>query len=240
MSRWLSTVYRPLRLLLVGVSIVAFSGCAQEPGVGRDAAGPTSSAGSSTGAMSGDGSSTAVSEIGFVVVGDSLTAGTEPLDGNRVVGSASWVPAASDPPLTFLGGWAVPGATTAAMLEGVGPMGADVLVLMGGTNDLMRGHDLAETRANLVAIVDEVNAPEVLLCAVGPLDGRAAEVTDYNRQLEALAAESGWTFVDPWGAAWNDGSFVEGASDDGVHPTPEYADRVGREIRAALLASSAE
>jgi lysophospholipase L1-like esterase len=232
----LPTLYRPLHLILVGVSIVALSGCAQMRG--GDGTGPSSSAGPSSSESRG-GSSTA-SEIGFVVVGDSLTAGTEPLDGNRVLGAASWVPAADDPPLTFLGGWAVPGATTAAMLEEVVPMDGDVLVLMAGTNDLVQGHDLADTRANLVAIVDEVNAPEVLLSAVGPLDSRAAEVTDYNRQLEALAAESGWTFVDPWGDAWNDGSFVEGASADGVHPTSEYADRVGREIRAALLASSGE
>ena len=38
--------------------------------------------------------------------------------------------------MRFAGGYAVPGATTAVMRDGVGPVDADVLVVMGGTNDV--------------------------------------------------------------------------------------------------------
>lgn len=231
--RSLSLVARLARALVLTASLGALSGCGQT----QADRGP---AGSSAGAPGGESASSTVEEIGFVVVGDSLTAGTDPIEGNRVVSAQSWVPAAEGPPLAFLGGWAVPGATTAGMLEEVGPMRADVLVLMAGTNDLLGGYETPGIHANLVAIVERVGVDEVLLAAIGPIDGRAAEVTEYNRQLEALAAESGWRFVDPWVDAWDDGSFVRGASDDGLHPVPEHADRVGRQIRTALLEASAD
>jgi lysophospholipase L1-like esterase len=55
--------------------------------------------------------------------------------------------------LRFAGGYAVPGATTAVMRDGAGPVDADVLVVMGGTNDVGTEVPWEMTRANLVQIV---------------------------------------------------------------------------------------
>lgn len=230
--RSLSFPFRQLLALVLVVLVSVLAGCAAASGdVHHDDVGetPTRATDATTPPPAAE------VMTGFVVVGDSITAGTERIDGNRIVGTGSWVPAAAAPPVTFLGGWAVPGSTSAAMLEGATPMTADVLVLMAGTNDLVGRIAWGTTRANLVAIVDRVGVRDVLLSAVPPIDARAPEVVEYNRQLEILAAESGWRFVDPWTDVWDAGSFVDGTSSDGVHPVQEYADRAGLVIRTELL-----
>ncbi len=96
-----------------------------------------------------------------MVVGDSITAGDEPLAGDSVTGRGSWVPAAEGPPLRFLGGWAVPGSTTQAMVDGVAGQrtpDADVLVLLGGTNDLTVDVPTSLTVAHLEQVAETVGA----------------------------------------------------------------------------------
>jgi lysophospholipase L1-like esterase len=171
----------------------------------------------------------------FVAVGDSITAGSTPLVGDVVPSVGSWIPAADSPPLHFAGGWAVPGATTAAMRAAVQPMQADALVLLGGTNDLLQGLDRTAALANLSGIADEVAAPTVLLVAVPPLDIDPTASVRFNEQLRVLAAERGWRFVDPWEGVGVDGTYLPEASGDGIHPGAEAADLVGGRIRTALL-----
>lgn len=170
-----------------------------------------------------------------VVVGDSITAGAGPADRAENPGALSWLPSAQGSPLDFRGGWAVPGATTSDMLDNVMAYDADVVVVMGGTNDLTRGIDWSVSRANLVAIAGTVAADRVVLSAIPPLDAMPAAVLDYNRRSAELAALQGWDFTDPWTGVSQGGAFAPGTSTDGVHPTAEAAALAGQAIRAALL-----
>lgn len=179
----------------------------------------------------------------FVVVGDSITAGTadvsRPMVGDRVQGDASWLPAAErESGWDLLAGWAVPGATTAQMLAGVAPTGwtADVLVVMGGTNDLARGVPWVESATALQGIVAAVGAPNVVLVAIAPHDPRPADRTAYNAALADLAGRNGWIYLDPWGQFDARGAFVPGASGDGTHPTAAVAASAGARIGRALAA----
>ncbi|MGY1719528.1 SGNH/GDSL hydrolase family protein [Blastococcus sp. SYSU DS0552] len=172
----------------------------------------------------------------FVVVGDSITAGIEEaLRGSDVDAPRSWVPAAVGEPLTFLGGWATPGATIEDMREGVTAYQADVLVLMGGTNDLHASVPWDVSERNLREIVEAVGIDEVILAAVPPLNSLPAQAVEHNHRLEELAGRSGWTYVDPWTEVRQDGAYVDGASEDGVHPVPAVADQAGERIREAVL-----
>ena len=171
----------------------------------------------------------------MVVVGDSITAGGESIRGPEVDGELSWIRSAVGPQLTFRGGWATGGATTADMRAAAAPMDADVLVLMGGTNDLVLGRPWEQTREDLLAVADTVGVDEVLLSAVPPHDDLPEAAVELNRQLQGLADEQGWQFVDPWTTASEAGTYRPGASLDGVHPTQRVAEEAGVAIREALL-----
>jgi lysophospholipase L1-like esterase len=174
----------------------------------------------------------------FAVVGDSITAGFAPVEGTTVRDRSSWIPFADqDERLRFAGGYAVPGATTAVMRDGVGPVDADVLVVMGGTNDVGTGVPWESTRANLVQIVSTAAVPVVVLSAIPPRDDAAEQVRQLNARLEALAAERGWHHVDPWAGMSDEGSWVAGTSDDGIHPVEQVVGLVGQRLAAALVAS---
>ncbi|MGY1741940.1 MULTISPECIES: SGNH/GDSL hydrolase family protein [unclassified Blastococcus] len=174
----------------------------------------------------------------FAVVGDSITAGGAVIDGAVVAGGASWVPAADAATgLRLVDGWAVPGARTTDMLAGVPPMAADVLVVMAGTNDVMQVRPWEESAAALEGIVATAGARRVVVVAIAPNDVVTPARQQYDAALARLAAARGWTHVDPWGAAdAGDGTWVPGASADGVHPEAAVAAEAGRRIGAALAA----
>jgi lysophospholipase L1-like esterase len=175
----------------------------------------------------------------LVVVGDSLTAGFEPLTDGEVRGEGSWVPGALGDPLVLGGGWAVPGATTGDMRSGVTPVDGDVLVVMAGTNDIARGIDWDASRDNVLTITRTMRIGAVVVSAIPPSANQAGVATAYNERLRLVATEQGWTFVDPWETAREGEGWVAGASVDGTHPTQEVADEVGRTLRAAVLARAA-
>jgi acyl-CoA thioesterase I len=186
----------------------------------------------------GESSTDSAAGIRFAVVGDSLTAGDAPISGDSVPGRGSWVPSAEqDERLDFVGGWAAPGATTAAMVAGVGPVDADVLVVMGGTNDVATGVPWAETQTNLQEIVGMAAVPTVLLSAIPPRDDSPERAVQTNRDLEQLAASEGWGFVDPWADMSSDGTWIPGTSEDGIHPVEEVAMLVGQRLAAAVAAA---
>ncbi|MGY1841107.1 MULTISPECIES: GDSL-type esterase/lipase family protein [unclassified Modestobacter] len=170
----------------------------------------------------------------FAAVGDSITAGSIPLDG-PTAGVGTWVTATATEPLELADGWAVPGATTADMLAAVDPMDADHLVLMGGTNDVIRGLDPDQAMANLVAVAAEAGIPDVVLAAIPPLDSHPDAAIDFNRRLAELAQQQGWQFVDPWEGIGDGGGYLPGTSADGIHPSAGVVDLVGTRIRAAVL-----
>ncbi|MFC7573739.1 SGNH/GDSL hydrolase family protein [Klenkia terrae] len=206
---------------------VALAGCTAPSDV------PSAGAGSSTPGEQGTSTRPAPRPVTFTVVGDSITAGRVP-DGVTVADSGSWVPAAAGGSLQFVPGWAVSGATTEDMRAGVVPVSADVVVIMGGTNDLQKV-SAETTAADVLAIAQTVRAGQVVLAAIPPNDTAPTLATALNRRLGQLADQQGWVFVDPWTPVADQGRYVPGASADGVHPTVEVAEGVGRRIRAELL-----
>lgn len=161
-----------------------------------------------------------MSTITFAKAGDSTTA----------QGSA-WPSHIDDAQLKDVGGLAVSGSTSAGILAQIEPVDADVLVVMLGVNDVRLGKTRAETKSNIVEIVEIVGARHVLLCAIAPCNE-----TDYgtdhldrqslgyalNRDLAQLAADRGWLFADPWSAVrLKSNGYVAGTTSDGVHPTLE-------------------
>ena len=175
--------------------------------------------------------------VRLVAVGDSITvAGGDIPTG--VFTDLSWVRYAVGEPVVPAGGWAVSGATTAQMAAGfVPPTGEPyVLVIFGGTNDVGLDLPFATSAPNLVAIADRaMEAQRVIVTAIPPLTGREAQAARYNADLAALAAQQGWTFVDPMAAVSVDGRWVDGMTHDGIHPTAAGAQHIGAGIRAALL-----
>ena len=233
--------FRPRRLLVrtaVAVLLLATTGCGPAADDARPVA-PTSAAPGSPAPAT----TAPAPPRTFVAVGDSITAGatdvSQPLVGDRVQGDASWLPAAEQRSgLDLVAGWAVPGATTADMLAGVEPTDwtADVLVVMAGTNDLVRGLPWEQSAADIEGVVAAAGAPTVVVVAIAPNDARAAARNGYNAALADLASRNGWTYLDPWGEVDAGGTFTPGASPDGVHPTPavaaEVGDRIGRSLAA--------
>jgi len=173
--------------------------------------------------------------VALAVVGDSISeADSRDFSAGRL-GDASWVSHAVGDGVRFAGGWAVSGAVTAQMARGARPVEADVLVIVAGTNDVSRGLPFTTCAANLRSIAGTVGAPRVVVSSIPPIDFEADLVTGYNEQLQALAAESGWDFVDAMAGIRTGDRFADGMSSDGVHPTVRAAESIGAAIRSYLL-----
>ncbi len=176
--------------------------------------------------------------VRLVAVGDSITvAGGDIPTG--VLTDLSWVRFAVGDPVVSAGGWAVSGATTAQMAAGfVPPTGEPyVLVIFGGTNDVSLNLPFSESAPNLVAIADRAtDAQRVIVTAIPPLTGREAQAAAYNADLAGLAAQQGWTFVDPMAPVSIGGRWADGMTHDGIHPSAAGAQLIGTGIRQALLA----
>jgi acyl-CoA thioesterase I len=221
------------RCLLAATVLCAGVACGADGGA--SGAAPSSSP-TAEGTASSAPSETGAPGIRFAVIGDSITAGSLAIDGDHVPGTGSWVPTADAAPVQFVGGTAVPGATTEEMRRYDVPEGSDVVVLMAGTNDVLGGVPWEESRSNLLAIGATAGETDVILSAVPPSDLRPRETLAYNERLRVLAAEQEWAFIDPWTGFAVDGRYAPGASADGIHPTPAVAAAVGLAIRAELRA----
>ncbi|WP_104524851.1 SGNH/GDSL hydrolase family protein [Blastococcus atacamensis] len=173
----------------------------------------------------------------FAVIGDSLTAGGEAISGTEVRGSASWVPAADAVPgLHFAGGWAVPGSTTEEMLAATVPADAEALVILAGTNDVLRGVPWERSAVALDGMVASAGIPVVAVVAIPPNDKFPELRQSYNAALAALAAARGWTYVDPWAPIDAGGTFLPGTTTDGTHLPDGVAAESGRRIGEAVAA----
>jgi lysophospholipase L1-like esterase len=167
-------------------------------------------------------------------VGDSLTVGFSPDFSGGDFDPGSWVHQVLDDRFRFAGGWAVWGATTDQMRDGVSRLDADVLVILAGTNDVALGIPFETTTDNLEAIARTVAARQVVVSAIPPLDGLPDAPAEFNARLERFAADRGWAWVPPVPELGTDGRFAEGMTQDGVHLTPEGARLLGRAIREVL------
>ncbi len=122
----------------------------------------------------------------------------------------------------------------------------DILVLLGGINDLYTGVSDDEIVANLTAIADGTLArfPDaaVLVQSIYPVaDGpdltATGRIRAINSRLEALAEEHGYTYVDVFSALCTaDGRLDERYSYDGLHPNDAGYQAVRPVLAAAIEA----
>jgi lysophospholipase L1-like esterase len=171
----------------------------------------------------------------FAAVGDSITDADSPDFAAGDLGAASWAMYVVDDGFALAGGWAEWGATTAMMADSVGPVEADALVVLAGTNDVAFGIPFEDSAANLDRIIDVVGIEDVVVVSIPPMDALPAGAEAYNERLDDLARDRGWRFVDASaGLRTADGRFREGMSFDGLHPSAEGARVLGEAITAAL------
>lgn len=171
----------------------------------------------------------------FAVVGDSIADADSPDFAAGDLGAGSWATYVVENGFAFSGGWAEWGATTAMMADAVGSIEADVLVILAGTNDVAFGIPFDESAANLDRIVDVVGIEDVVVVSIPPVDAFPAGADAYNEDLEDLAGDRGWRFVDASaGLRTTDGRFRDGMSFDGLHPSVDGARVLGEAIAAGL------
>jgi lysophospholipase L1-like esterase len=175
--------------------------------------------------------------VRLAAVGDSITASGGALrDGE--FNENTWLSHVVDSSaVRWAGGWAEPGATTAAMAEGVQPVGdADVLVIMAGTNDSGQGVPFGTTGANLERIVDVVGAERVVVASIPPREPDPHIAIGFNALLEPFVVKHGWDFVDAAGNLREEnGGWLPELTEDGIHPTAEGQAIIGAAIKDAVL-----
>jgi|tagenome__1003787_1003787.scaffolds.fasta_scaffold20869026_3 hypothetical protein len=81
--------------------------------------------------------------------------------------------------------------------SGSTPDRPDMLVLMGGSNDIDAGVPIATILRNQSGIPKVMGAERVPLSAVPPEAAVQDTVDELNAQLPALTAREGWQFSDP-------------------------------------------
>ncbi|MCH8559420.1 SGNH/GDSL hydrolase family protein [Nesterenkonia sp. DZ6] len=169
----------------------------------------------------------------IVVVGDSNTEMDSPDFAAGEIGDDSWVSTVLAAGHRFAGGWAVAGSTSVQQAEGLDDVeGADVLLVMTGTNDLARGVPFEQTAPSLDAIVAKAPADHVVVLAIPPRDRETTPTSrEFNRTLKDLAEDRGWEYFDALEFLRSpDGGFVEGMTNDGLHLTPEAQDQFGETV----------
>jgi len=173
--------------------------------------------------------------ITFAVAGDSLTAWDDQTfpepDGD--LDPITWTHWVIEDGLALAGGYARGYASAGDIADSMVAVDSDVLVVMVGTNDT-GVTATEEVLAAIDEIVETAGARAVLISAIPPDDGFAAEALAYNLALVEFAAESGWAFVDPWVEMRVDGVWGEGLSVDGIHPTADAAKSAGAVISGAI------
>ena len=115
--------------------------------------------------------------------------------------------------------------------------GADVVVLQGGTNDLVQGGTVASAAANLRDMVQRAQAAglRALVTTVPPINRRyptwAAEVRRLNARIRSFARDAGVRVIDFFGVLEDPrrpDRMPARRTADGVHPTVDGYARLGR------------
>lgn len=175
-------------------------------------------------------------------LGDSITLGNSDLAAGRI-GPLSWfhdLVAGDEAALVYAGGVAENGQDTAWMLDHVGEVLAtrpEVLLVLGGTNDVATGIPTSQTLANLERLVDvaDVSGIRVGLSTLPPLADDPGAVAELNAGIRDLADERGAYLLDLGAAVTGpDGSYLPGFTTDGIHPSPEGAAAMSAAALAAL------
>jgi lysophospholipase L1-like esterase len=180
--------------------------------------------------------STGTGELTAVAVGDSVTAADSPNFSAASFGPASWASTADGNGVKLTGGWAVSGATTMDMRNGVGRLEADAVVIMAGTNDVRQNVPWDQSAAALDGIVRVVGVRRVLICSIVPLAADPDAAQAFNARLQEMATQKGWEYADTAAVVRSaDGQWLPGMSGDGIHPNPVGAAKIGTAVHAALV-----
>lgn len=167
-------------------------------------------------------------QLRTVFVGDSITAADTPgFDSGS--GAGSWVRYAradEKSPWAELANVGVGGETTTSMRD---RFAADALsrnpeavVIMAGTNDVSQGVPVETTLDNIEAMVTAAReaGSEVWLISAPPSNENGEGVRALTDAERNLAAQLGVPFIDVFSdLAQPDGSWPEGYTEDGTHPT---------------------
>ena len=173
------------------------------------------------------------------IVGDSNSTG---FSGNLQAGlnnGAAWAAHLPRGSFSIAGGWAVDGSSTTDMADAATTVPpADVVVILGGTNDLALGQPTETTTEQIIRIAQTVSARQTVLAAIPPFDPRPGDAVALNASLADLAADRGWLYVDPWSRMrQGDGTWTAAYRTDGIHTTPAGYALAGESIAAALSAA---
>jgi lysophospholipase L1-like esterase len=124
------------------------------------------------------------------------------------------------------------------MAAEVRPVTGDVLVVLAGTNDVLGNIPFEESAANLRTVVETVRTPRVIVSSIPPLDHDPGGAVAYNQQLQRLAAESGWEWVDAAAGLRDGDEYIATLTEDGIHPSAEGAQLIGEAIAAQVQAGA--
>lgn len=169
-----------------------------------------------------------------VFVGDSITRGTSDFT-TGALGDWSWfyhLVMAPDAPVSFAGGVADNGMTTTWMASQVWQALSyqpDLLVVLGGTNDIDAGATPEQILGNLESMHQAALSASVQMAVAtippSDLEGTDTKVRAYNEALRAWAQDRDVIFLDASaplrgeeGLGW-----AAGLSRDGTHPTADAA-----------------
>lgn len=169
----------------------------------------------------------------LAVVGDSNTEMDSSDFAAGRIGEGSWVTTVLSAGCRFAGGWAVAGSTSVQQAEGLDEVeGADVLLMMTGTNDLARGVPFEQTARSLETIVAKAPAERVVILAIPPRDQETTPTSsEFNQALQGVAEDRGWEYFDGHEFLRSpDGGFVEGMTNDGLHLTTEAQEQFGEAV----------
>ncbi|WP_043502169.1 SGNH/GDSL hydrolase family protein [Georgenia sp. SUBG003] len=79
-----------------------------------------------------------------------------------------------------------------------------------------------------------MDASQVVISAVPPIDAAPALAAELNTALEALAQDEGWVWVDAPAGLRDGARFADGMTSDGLHPTETGARVLGEAIGAVV------
>jgi lysophospholipase L1-like esterase len=178
---------------------------------------------------------------GTVALGDSITAGSHYAALDIGVDDAYFdvLGCREDSPVAYSGNAGVGGERSDEILarvpEALAPRPGTVLVLA-GTNDVRQGRaeGTIDTLTRIAEEIEDGGATPVF-ATLPPSDEFPAETMVLNERLRAWADERGVELLDFWTPlADPDGTFAEGMSDDGTHPSPEGAEVLADVVATAL------
>ncbi len=175
--------------------------------------------------------------VRLAVFGGETTNGNSPDFVSNKLGDTSWVNYAAGPRVNVVEGWADRGASSQRIAAAAQPVSADVLVIDIGVEDQINKTPFSETTANIGKIVQTVNAPKVILLAAPPFDSAPNAAKTLNTQLQQLANDRGWTFLDAAAGVRDGTEYKSGTSDDGRKPNAQGAQVIGAAVKAAIVPS---